>query len=98
MGYRIMYPSVRKPHRFRQNRSRRAAFTGCFLLLFFVSVAYFWPEGWEAVRKLLLPKSIGVMTDMLEGLSQYLSDGVPVREAFTSLGQDILTGKGNHVY
>lgn len=94
MGYRIDYQPVRKIRGAEKRRSRRAALTGVFFLLFLFGVQILWQEGGQVLRGLLFPGDAAVTAAAMEDLVQQLGAGVRVGEALELFCRRIMEGSG----
>ncbi len=82
MGYRVDYGPVKKLRGAEKSRTRVAALTALFLLLFFLLVQTFWPQGAEMLQHIFVPGDPKVTVAALETFAGELQHGVPLRDAF----------------
>ena len=92
MGYRVEYGPVKKVRDVEKRVSRKAALTALCLLLFFLLVGILWPEGAEALRRLVFPGDPAVTVTALEELAGELRAGADVTESLRSFCLQILEG------
>ena len=92
MGYRVEYGPVKKVRGLEKRVSRRSALTGLCLLLFVLLVCTCWPEGAEALRKLVFPGDPAVTAAALEALTCELRSGEAVSDSLRNFCLQILEG------
>lgn len=98
VGYRIDYSSDRKMHNGKTGKSRLAALTGAFLLLFGLFTYYFWPEGRTALMDFLIPGDEVAILAALDSLCLSMKDGADLSKAMTVFCHSILEGAGIGAY
>ncbi len=91
MAYRIVYgPEPSAARQGVERSSRRSLLTVCFFLLFLVLVRVFWPEGGEALSRLLLPGDPDVTREAVLAMAAQWKNGADLRDAFTAFCQVVL--------
>ena len=90
MGYRVEYETVRKVRRMEQKTARLPAMIAAALILFFILVGFFWPEGKEALRNFLIPGDPAVTVAALEGLAEELETGAELGDALENFCRTVL--------
>lgn len=75
LGYRVEYGPVKKVRGLEKRVSRVASLTAVSMLLFFLLVGSFWPEGAEIMRRLVFPGDPAVTAAALEELTEDLREG-----------------------
>ena len=91
MVYRIEYGPPR-PRRREKFPLRLVGLTCCFFALFLLGVKLLWPEGQEALTRLLLP--LRGAAETREAMSAFMSDlqeGQSFREALSAFCQQIIS-------
>ena len=63
-----------------------------FFLLFLLCTGLLWPEGWAVIRGILFSGDIAVTAAAFDRLTVNLQGGLPVMEALTVFGHQILYG------
>lgn len=94
MGYRVEYGSVRKVRNLDSRFSRKAAFTGMFLLLFLVLVKICWPQGSAILQEFFLPGNGAVTAAALDTFAEELRSGESLVQAFTAFCRQVLGSAG----
>jgi len=86
MGYRVTYGGPE------QGKIGLAGATAVWLVVFFLLVGLFWPEGTQALRDILIPGDPSVTTAALEQFAGELRSGSAWREALEALGRRVAAG------
>lgn len=94
MGYRVEYGKIRKVRNLESRFSRKAAFTGMFLLSFLILVKVCWPQGSGLLQEILLPGDGAVTAAALDVFTEELRAGGSFLEAFTVFCRQILESAG----
>ena len=92
MGYRVEYGPVKKVRGLERRISRVSSLIAVCLLLFFLLVGYFWPEGADVLQKLVFPGDPVVTASALEDLTENLRSGDSLSECMSTFCVQILEG------
>lgn len=93
MAYRIEYDS--RNQKYEITSPKRTCFPGLLLgavTAFFLLTASFWPEGWAALRDIMIPGDDAVTLQALECMSDNLRNGMELGDAITSFCREIMDG------
>ncbi len=96
MAYRVDYLPVKKIRGAEKCRSRIAALTALFFLLFVFLIHNTWPRGTQVLQGLLFPGDVQAAAAALEDLTQNLRTGQPLPEALEVFCQTIVQEGKNH--
>lgn len=84
MGYQVHYPPMGREGK-RRRPWRRVVLTALAFFLFVQSVRLLWPEGWQVLQQVFLPRqSMEAVTVFVEELKA----GTPAQEALTAFCQN----------
>lgn len=90
MGYRIDYQPIKKVRNLEKRTAGVPAMTALFLMLFFMLVFSFWPQGAELLREMLIPGDPDVTVAALETFAQELQCGESLYSAFDTFCRQLL--------
>lgn len=93
MAYRIEYDSFNQ--KFEISSPVRSRFPGLLIgavTAFFLITATFWPEGWSALRDIMIPGDDAVTLQALECMSDNLRSGMALEDAITSFCREVIDG------
>ena len=95
MGYRIDYlPAAGK----RKADAGLMVMGAMFFLVFLLCTGLFWPEGWAVIRGSFFSGDIAVTAAAFDRLTEDLQQGIPLMEALTVFGHQIMNGNFYVVY
>ena len=91
MGYQIAYPGEKyKMSRRPPDRRLRRRMTALWFLIFLVTVCFFWQEGREVLRKILIPGDPEMTVAAVETMAEDISRGLPLKEAAAAFCRTVL--------
>ena len=90
MGYRVVYHNE-KLERAREYSGRRLYLTVFFLCCFYWMVSFFWPEGKELLKILLIPGNPEATMEAAEVFAEELACGSPLKDAAKNFYQTVLS-------
>ncbi len=93
MGYRIVYPAAKKIRGVEKQRSRRAALTGLFVLMFLILVCSVWYDGKRVLQGLLFSGNADAVLEALEVAWMELREGERLLSAAEGFCLRILQGE-----
>jgi len=92
MGYRVEYGPVKKVRGLEKRVSGVSSLIAVCLLLFFILVGSFWPEGKEILQKLIFPGDPVVTAAALDNLTESLRSGEALSDSMAAFCIQILEG------
>lgn len=81
MGYRIVYDPVGKVRGAEKNRTAVAALTSVCLVIFFLVVGNFWPQGKAVLQQFFFSEYVSEAVAALEEFAFDLKCGMPISDA-----------------
>lgn len=91
MGYRIDYQPIKMIRNAEKRMAPIPAMTALFLVLFFLLVFAFWPQGAQLLREAFIPGNPDVTVAALETFAQELRFGESLSCAFEAFCRQILS-------
>lgn len=94
MGYRIDYDKGTARYEVSRNRPwRRFVLTAVCFVLFLVLTGWFWPEGSDLIRDILIPGNDAVTVHAFAKFTEELREGTSIRDAVTVFCREVLIGE-----
>lgn len=96
MAYRIEYDGGNQKYEIIMPRQESFLWMiSAALMLFILLTAFFWQEGWEVLRDMLIPGDDTVTLNALSGLMGNLHGGMELGEAIRAFCEEVLNGAAN---